>query len=141
MDTPNITSCDEYRSFWISWADGNINVGFGAIVGFSEFMFWQDPEPNAVAYLSISGWANDGDWEIIQFIGQKHVNTSYILVFTMSQNSTCTICDAESLFGSKCLCILFPKSLSLIPFGIKWDEQTSFHTLNVHCCLLSIQVT
>ena len=73
VDTLNITSCDEYRSFWISWADGNINVGIGAIVGYSEFMFWQDPDPNAVAYLSISGWDNVADWEIIQFTGQKYL--------------------------------------------------------------------
>ena len=67
----DIVDCDQYRTFWISWDAGYINVGYGALVGLNEFMYWQDPEPNAVAYLSISGWSNAGDWEIIQFSGMN----------------------------------------------------------------------
>ncbi len=68
-DTPDILSCDELRTFWVSWESGRIAVGTGALVGLLEFMAWQDPEPDAVAYLSLSGWSDPALWDIVQFQG------------------------------------------------------------------------
>ena len=70
IDTPEILSCDEFRTFWISWDNGLIAIGTGAWVGYTEFISWQDPEPDGVGYLSISGWSQVVEWEMIQFSGK-----------------------------------------------------------------------
>ncbi len=69
-DTLDILSCDYFRTFWLGWDSGRIAVGHGGIPGMEEFMSWQDPEPIGVGYLSLSGWANVGEWKLIQFTGK-----------------------------------------------------------------------
>ena len=71
IDTPDILNCDGFRTFWISWDNGRIALGTAAVVGFNELLSWQDSEPDGVAYLSISGWSNVAEWDIIQFSGKK----------------------------------------------------------------------
>ena len=62
-DTPDILSCDEARWFWISWAAGFIEVGYGHLVGAMPFMGWLDSDPRAIHALTVTtGFGAEGQW-------------------------------------------------------------------------------
>lgn len=52
-----------YKSFWISWTDSTIRVGFGEEPFQNEFLSWTDPNPHEVNYVGLStGWGALGNW-------------------------------------------------------------------------------
>lgn len=62
VDTPDIVSEEEFRTFWISWDNGHIKVGHGGDP--TPFMTWNSPNPLAVAYLGYTtGWGSCGEWK------------------------------------------------------------------------------
>ena len=41
---PPIISCESFRTFWVSWADGLIQMGYGRTVGLDTLMQWREVE-------------------------------------------------------------------------------------------------
>ena len=65
--TPGLLSCNESRTFWVSWTSGIIKVGRGAFVGVDRFMEWIDPLPKPITTLSVaSGYGSPGTWKFRQ---------------------------------------------------------------------------
>ena len=56
--TAGILSDEEFRAFWVTWTDGNIQVGKGKIVNLeSRYMQWRQPqqeEHKEITYIGIS---------------------------------------------------------------------------------------
>ena len=60
-----LVSCDELRTFWVSWENGNVQAGSGGIPFSHTYLGWQDPNPLNVEYLAFStGWGSEGDFQI-----------------------------------------------------------------------------
>jgi hypothetical protein len=53
VDTPGMLSASEFRTFWIRWAGGHVEVGQGHDVGNNRFMNWQ--QTNAVYNITAVG--------------------------------------------------------------------------------------
>ncbi|XP_039622768.1 C3 and PZP-like alpha-2-macroglobulin domain-containing protein 8 isoform X2 [Polypterus senegalus] len=64
--TPNILSWDEFRSFWISWKTGVIQIGHGALPSNeSVIVQWTTVKPLQVRYIGFStGWGSMGEFKI-----------------------------------------------------------------------------
>ncbi|CAH1788312.1 unnamed protein product, partial [Owenia fusiformis] len=59
-----ILSCNEFNDFWVSWANGNIEVGTGKVKGSGRFMSWTDTTPHAVNAINVyTGWGATGEWK------------------------------------------------------------------------------
>ena len=66
--TPDMLNCDQYRTFWVSWADGLISLSRGSPQ--DVWVSWQDPEPSPVYAVSLdTADSVAGDWEIVKFTG------------------------------------------------------------------------
>ncbi|XP_053147686.1 C3 and PZP-like alpha-2-macroglobulin domain-containing protein 8 isoform X2 [Hemicordylus capensis] len=65
-ETAGILSWDEFRSFWISWAKGVVQVGHGpSVVNESVIVAWAAPRPLDVKYVGFStGWGSAGEFRI-----------------------------------------------------------------------------
>ncbi|CAH1798336.1 unnamed protein product [Owenia fusiformis] len=60
-------SCSEMRQFWVSWANGNIQVGEGLEIGENTFLSYRDPTPQSINALNfVTGWGASGTWELIE---------------------------------------------------------------------------
>ena len=61
--TPDVLSCLESRTFWISWDNGQIDVGVGDVSG-RRLLSWVDSEPMEVHSMALSsGPGSDGaEW-------------------------------------------------------------------------------
>lgn len=56
-------SCTAMKSFWISWFDDTLKVGFGSDVGYNDFMSHQGEPWYTIHAASIStGFGIDGQW-------------------------------------------------------------------------------
>ncbi|XP_035694593.1 uncharacterized protein LOC118428599 [Branchiostoma floridae] len=73
--TPGITSPNQYRRFWITWADGGtIAVGRGSEI--NPFLQWVDPNPLPISYAGYStGWGIAGQWRFCSPAAQCPVPT------------------------------------------------------------------
>ena len=71
--TPDILSCTAARAFWISWQDGRMQVGRGAVVGVNTFMqcLRDLTEPVKAASLSMGSAADVGDWQLDDPYGES----------------------------------------------------------------------
>ena len=84
--TPGLLHCDKYRTMWLYWAEGLIELAIGSP---SEvWLSWQDPDPtpvNAMGFDTSDDMA--GDWEIIKLTGNfltlvcdKPINLQSIII-------------------------------------------------------------
>lgn len=66
VSTPGILSWDEFRSFWISWKDGVIQVGHGLhSTNESVILQWTGQFQGQVRYIGFStGWGSVGEFKI-----------------------------------------------------------------------------
>ncbi|XP_053709629.1 C3 and PZP-like alpha-2-macroglobulin domain-containing protein 8 [Synchiropus splendidus] len=64
--TPGILSWDEFRSFWISWKGGSVQVGHGLYpTNESIIMQWAGQTPSQVRHIGFStGWGSVGEFKI-----------------------------------------------------------------------------
>ncbi|MFT7798785.1 C3 and PZP-like alpha-2-macroglobulin domain-containing protein 8 [Arapaima gigas] len=64
--TPSILSWDEFRSFWISWKDGTVQVGHGPQPSNeSVIVQWAGLLPSQVQHVGFStGWGSVGEFKI-----------------------------------------------------------------------------
>lgn len=69
--TMNIVTDNDFRYFWISWADNHLEVGRGAQYGYGRFLHWHVP-PNKqfqINCLGVStGKASRGQWEFAELL-------------------------------------------------------------------------
>ncbi|XP_066492385.1 C3 and PZP-like alpha-2-macroglobulin domain-containing protein 8 [Tiliqua scincoides] len=65
-ETAGILSWDEFRSFWVSWANGVIQVGHGtSVLNESIIVTWVVPRQPEVKYIGFStGWGSIGEFKI-----------------------------------------------------------------------------
>ncbi|CAH1780979.1 unnamed protein product [Owenia fusiformis] len=61
-----ILSCNEGKPFWVSWANGIVEVGKGHVYAEDRFMVWEDPTPHDVNAVNfVTGWGATGTWELV----------------------------------------------------------------------------
>jgi Farnesoic acid 0-methyl transferase len=83
VPTPGIMDCNNYRTFWISWANHNIKAGRGAVVGEAAFLDWTDPEQRVFRGLTISTWTNNPGWWDFSFLeGRSALNFIWACLLT-----------------------------------------------------------
>ena len=62
-DAPDVLSGDAARPFWISWEDGRLAVGRGAVVGDELVVAWTDNNPRMVRTVGLAtGIGSQGNW-------------------------------------------------------------------------------
>ena len=70
--TMNIVTENDFRYFWISWADNHLEVGRGAQYGYGRFLHWHVP-PNKQFHINClgvsTGKASRGQWEFAELLG------------------------------------------------------------------------
>lgn len=96
VPTEGINSCNEYRSFWITWQNGAIEVGRGEVIGTDRFMDFQplDLYPvNAVGFSS--GYGLNGTWNI------KLLQGSYNFTKAQSMRSSLNSCSFVELLPTE----------------------------------------
>ena len=72
-NTPRILDPNNYRPFWISWANGRVTVGEGLTVGEQTFLDYVDTSPVEVHYISLSGKTKAGTFLIDKGILRKTI--------------------------------------------------------------------
>ena len=58
---------NQFRSFWVSWAGGNIKVGTGSKVGQNTFMEQQISQ--TINHVGVSGWNVPAEWRFPECSG------------------------------------------------------------------------
>ncbi|XP_054835570.1 C3 and PZP-like alpha-2-macroglobulin domain-containing protein 8 [Eublepharis macularius] len=81
-ETAGLLSWDEFRSFWIRWANGVIQVGHGhSILNESVIVSWVPPQPPEVRYIGFStGWGSVGEFKIWR---KEEVDENHNEAFTL----------------------------------------------------------
>lgn len=61
----SLLSCYVYKYFWVSWADGLIEIGTGYQADGGRVLYWLDPDPLSVTaiHFSTSGQYHSGGWQ------------------------------------------------------------------------------
>ncbi len=61
--TPGILSCDQYRTFWLSWTIHSIRFGVGNHVGQQEYLTWIAPTVRHIASIGLTtSQGSAGQW-------------------------------------------------------------------------------
>ncbi|XP_015280131.1 PREDICTED: C3 and PZP-like alpha-2-macroglobulin domain-containing protein 8 [Gekko japonicus] len=81
-ETPGLLSWDEFRTFWISWANGLIQVGHGpSVLNESVIVSWAALHPPEVKYVGFStGWGSVGEYKIWR---KEEADENHNEVFTL----------------------------------------------------------
>ena len=58
--TPDILNCNSMKYFWVTWDDGAIEVGIGAVIGQSRILYYKDPEPYTVNSITVATYGVTG---------------------------------------------------------------------------------
>ena len=78
VHTPEILNCTMMRSFWISWADGYIELGTGDHYGVDRVIHWQDMHPLQVNMAAISTSASaTGHWMLTTYESNYYLCICY----------------------------------------------------------------
>jgi hypothetical protein len=66
-DIRGILSCYEFRTFWITWKDGHIEVGSGSEIGTHVLVTWTDSNHiKDTKYVSFGAWYDAGiSWAVM----------------------------------------------------------------------------
>ena len=71
----NILHCNEFRTFWVRWANAYIQVGRGPIVGEQTFMNTNDVETHLINAVGLaSGLGNAAVWQVNENNGNTGVH-------------------------------------------------------------------
>lgn len=82
IDTVDILSSTDLRSFWVSWQDGAIQFGTGNVFGQGRLINYKDPQPSYRKYvhsLAVASGTN-AEWEF----GQPFGSSMYLAVDLIS---------------------------------------------------------
>ena len=87
VTTLDILSCDQFRSFWITWSNtyGTYNVGTGEVVDQQIFMSYTEDSPRGnIHHIGLStGYGFSGEWEFHETIGRCNAKLSGYLSCTV----------------------------------------------------------
>ncbi|XP_032170736.1 C3 and PZP-like alpha-2-macroglobulin domain-containing protein 8 isoform X4 [Mustela erminea] len=126
--TAKILSWDEFRTFWISWHGGFIQVGHGPEPSNeSVIMAWTLPRPPEVRFIGFStGWGSVGEFRIWKKV---EVDESYSEAFTLGVPHS-AIPGSERAVASVIGDVMGPtlnhlSNLLRLPFGC--GEQNMIH--------------
>lgn len=74
-DTADFLSCTEFRTFWVSWSTGLVEVGQGSSAGEQMFMRLLDDDPpdNIIAVAVSSGVDSSGTWSQSSITGTYNI--------------------------------------------------------------------
>ncbi|KAG3279981.1 C3 and PZP like, alpha-2-macroglobulin domain containing 8, partial [Ictidomys tridecemlineatus] len=121
--TAKILSWDEFRTFWISWRDGLIQVGHGPEPSNeSVIVAWALPRPPEVRFIGFStGWGSVGEFRLWR---KMEVEESYGEAFTLgvphgaipgSERAAASLTGARALQAAPGQ--LFSRTGPLLPIG------------------------
>ncbi len=80
VETPNILDCAAFRSFWISWINGLLEVGAGPQYSEYNFMAWQMSSTADIHVVSMATQGQHGEWEVEQ---NRRESRNYYYLFKM----------------------------------------------------------
>ncbi len=70
---PSVASCNEHVTFWLSWAEGLVEIGRGETLGEGRLNWWQQTQPvyniKTIEFMSLGG-KKDDQFEIIRPKGE-----------------------------------------------------------------------
>ena len=73
-DTPDVISCTESRTFWISWAAGTIQIAIKSDRG-RRIIAWTDSSPASVHVIGMAtGPGSEGEWRFSRSSGTLNKN-------------------------------------------------------------------
>ncbi len=110
---PNLISCEMLESFWISWAEGIIQLGRGSSYGDTGFAGFKDESPfevNSVAMTTIG--KTFGAWEFHKLAGKCLYMSHRIPYIIMVNYKYINICVSVNWFKH------FKKSISIDVCGV-----------------------
>ena len=81
MTSPSILDCHAMGKYWVAWEFGNVRFGYGPVYS-AVIAEWQDPEPIAIATVSLAvdvpqqGWAQDIwiEWLVLKSGGECEIH-------------------------------------------------------------------
>ena len=102
--TMGVCSCQEFRTFWISWYNNTVAAGTGTFVGQKQIFSFTDPYPKTVSALSFSSWLrSSGIWMFSRDSGDYWL---MIMIFIVAFLENATVgYSLESLCVCPCLCV------------------------------------
>ena len=74
VNTPDILSFTELRSFWVSWNNGTVRIGKGETVGLNEILSYVDPQPafrRHVHSIAVASGQGIAEWELGRPFGSR----------------------------------------------------------------------
>ena len=76
-DTPDVISCTESRTFWISWAAGTIQIAIKSDRG-RRVIAWTDSSPATVHVIGMAtGPGAEGEWRFSRSTGKQIKNQTF----------------------------------------------------------------
>lgn len=77
-NTPAIVDCAESRSFYVSWANGNVVVAIGSSTG-RRFLEWTDPNPQQLFLLALASLSSSViEWDYDYKTGFSYIYHIYV---------------------------------------------------------------
>ena len=66
LETSEILSDVEHRSFWTDFENGLVRVGKGDVIGSDILLEWQETDQLAPKYVGfMTGWGSVGSWTLL----------------------------------------------------------------------------
>ncbi|KAI8503383.1 hypothetical protein Bbelb_192040, partial [Branchiostoma belcheri] len=100
VDTPDMTSSEEFRRFWICWSKGG-SFGVGRSGDVEPFMNWTDPQP-FIADISRAGYATKNVPGELKFNCTQDGFPGVCVDPPLQANTTGPVCDCPYLLGENC---------------------------------------
>jgi Farnesoic acid 0-methyl transferase len=89
VDSPDILSARELRTFWIRWMNGTFEFGKGEVIGVTRVLMYEDPDPTYskhVLSLAVSSLVNETtEWEF----GNPFDTSKIVIEFSLKYPSVC----------------------------------------------------
>ena len=82
--TEGLLECTDYKTYWISWNNGEINLGSGSTVGQDFILLCDKPSGHYTLTLGLHTGSDEGHWMVDQVI--SGISTHSSLNFKMSLN-------------------------------------------------------
>ena len=74
-----VTDCNNYKSFWVSWDEDQIQVGVGHEKNALPILGWSDPDYGNVGHVGFStGYGEEGQWRFRETLGMLDVDASVV---------------------------------------------------------------
>ena len=69
--TQDVLKCHTFVHFWVRWKDAILDVGQSRTLGANRLLYWSDPNPRAVHFITMSAGETDViTWELTMYKGR-----------------------------------------------------------------------